>query len=113
MLVEINNDNPIWREPPKRKEFWIVRTSEDDEPEGYPVDVINVNGDVIGTANSKDEYMALWNADADNMLRGTLLGDRPPFVFLLVEDPFTALSALLTETGEEFISENSEPFNLE
>lgn len=113
MLVEINNDNPIWREPPRDKEFWIIRNVDDSEPENFPVDVINVNGAVIGTANSKDEYMQIWNVDVDNARRGWLLGEGPPFVFSLESDPLASANSILTESGEEFLLETSELFNLE
>jgi hypothetical protein len=113
MLVEINNDNPIWREPAREKQFWIVRNVDDSEPENFPLDVINVNGEVIGTANDKDEYMQIWNANADNVVRGFLMGETLPFLFSLESDPLASANSILTENGEEFLLETSELFNLE
>lgn len=108
MIVDINNDNPVWRERPRQKQFWIVKTVDDAEPENYPVDVINVNGEVIGTANDKDEYLQIWNGDTANNPRGFLLGDERPFVFILVEDPLATANALLLENGEEILLENND-----
>lgn len=107
MLVEINNDNPIWRERSREQSFWIAKNADDSEPESYPVAVKNVNGEIIGTANNKDEYILIWNANPDNAIRGYLLGDSPPFVFDLAEDVFANVDALLLEDGDEFICENN------
>lgn len=115
MLVEINNDNPVWREPVKDRSFWAVLDTDGNEPENYPVDVINVNGDVIGSANHKDEYIQMWNADSENAAQGILLGERSPFVFVFAGkriQPSNVL-ALDLESAEDFITESNEILNQE
>jgi len=49
----------------------------------YPVTVYNINGKDLGTANTKQEYLDLWNADPDNAKIGTLTGAYGPFYFSL------------------------------
>jgi hypothetical protein len=117
-MIDINLDNLYWREPQQTKEFWVVKTITDTEPANYPVDVIDVNGSVIGTANNKQEYMDIWNADTTNTdLKGFLVGESFPFVFLLggktlpivIIETFKILQetgdAILTETGDFLILE--------
>lgn len=53
----------------------------------YPVDVFNVNEELIGTADTKEEYISIWNSDADNQEVGTLAPGLGPFTFLLLLNP--------------------------
>jgi hypothetical protein len=83
-MIDINLDNLYWREPQQTKEFWVVKTITDTEPANYPVDVIDVNGSVIGTANNKQEYMGhLECRYYEHRSEGFLVGESFPFVFLL------------------------------
>lgn len=53
------------------------------EISSYPVTVYNVNGDELGTAHNKQEYLDLWNADPADQAIGTLSGAYGPFYFTL------------------------------
>lgn len=53
-------------------------------PEAFPIPVYDQNGNQIGTANSKEEYISIWNADASNQQLGTLEGWYGPFGFKLI-----------------------------
>lgn len=53
------------------------------EPVDYPIDVYNINDTRIGTANSKEEFISLWNSDSANKTAGTLSGWYGPFMFVL------------------------------
>lgn len=57
-----------------------------EEPYGFPVTVYNVNLDIIGIANNKEEYLSIWNSDVDNQICGTLIGSVNPFSFILVKN---------------------------
>jgi len=50
----------------------------------YPVDVFNVNEILIGTADTKEEYITIWNSDPANQAIGTLSAGLGPFTFKLV-----------------------------
>jgi len=49
-----------------------LQTVEGADITGYPVHVLNVNGDDLGEVNSPSEYAAIWNLDEDNKAVGTL-----------------------------------------
>ena len=53
------------------------------EVSSYPVTVYNINGVELGTANNKQEYLDLWNADPDDAKIGTLTGAYGPFYFTM------------------------------
>lgn len=53
----------------------------------YPVDVFNVNREIIGTVTNKDDYISVWNADPDNQEVGTLAPGLGPFNFQLLLNP--------------------------
>jgi hypothetical protein len=61
-----------------------MRNTSGVETESYPVTGYDVNGNVMSTAVDKAAYIALWNADNDNRIIGTLYGAGGPFGFLLV-----------------------------
>ena len=60
-----------------------TRTSEGDEVNGWPQYVQNVNGDDIGVANNKAEYINVWNSDESNAELGILSGLIGPFSYTL------------------------------
>jgi hypothetical protein len=51
---------------------------------GYPVNVYNVNEELIGTAINKAQFITVWNSDADNQLVGTLENLIGPMSFKLL-----------------------------
>jgi len=51
---------------------------------GFPVTVYNVNEVAIGTANNKEQYLNIWNADLANRAVGVLTGLIGPFSFTLI-----------------------------
>lgn len=60
-----------------------LRDENGEEVGGWPVTVYNVNDVAIGTANNKEQYMALWNADSANAAIGRLSGLIGPYSFTL------------------------------
>lgn len=61
----------------------LVDTS-NEEAGSFPVPVKNINGVVLGEANSKEEYINIWNEDAANASVGYLSGWYGPFHVLLI-----------------------------
>lgn len=61
-----------------------MRTTDGDETDSYPVDVYNVNMELIGQAGNKDAYLAVWNSDTYNREVGFLKGSYGPFLFSLL-----------------------------
>ncbi|WP_143159807.1 hypothetical protein [Chitinophaga jiangningensis] len=61
-----------------------MMTTEDQEPNSYPVNVLNIHLDVIGKANNKIEYINIWNQDLQNQQVGQLSGAAGPFSFVLL-----------------------------
>ena len=49
----------------------------------FPVTVYNVNEVSLSVANNKEQYISIWNSDADNRLIGLLTGLIGPFSFNL------------------------------
>lgn len=60
-----------------------MRDLEGNETTAYPVDVYNVNEELIGIANTKAEYITIWNSDPVNQAVGTLSNSLGPFGFKL------------------------------
>lgn len=60
-----------------------MRDLEGNETTSYPVDVYNVNEELIGVANTKAEYITIWNSDPANQVIGTLTNSLGPFGFKL------------------------------
>lgn len=58
-------------------------TASNTEPDHYPVVVLDVNGNVIGNASSKSNYIAIWNSIPGNTAIGQLSGGVGPFSFVL------------------------------
>jgi len=58
-----------------------MRDLEGNETTAYPVDVYNVNEELIGVANTKAEYQTIWNSDPANQAVGTLFNGLGPFGF--------------------------------
>lgn len=56
------------------------------EPDNWPVPVYNVNGEVIGIASSKLEFIAIWNGDNDNQQFGKIQNFFGPFNFMIIEN---------------------------
>ena len=50
---------------------------------GYPVGVFNVNAQLLGQATNQNQYVNLWNADPDNLAKGTLTPGINPLHFNL------------------------------
>jgi hypothetical protein len=97
-LVEINTSNGVWKEPARTREFWVAVNEDASEPDSYPCDVLDVDGNVIGTASDKDEYMSIWNDDANNRFaKGYLIGDGNPFVFMVKKARETLRGGFLSE----------------
>lgn len=70
------------------KDFVVpMKTLLGDDVEDYPISVFNVNLTEIGVANSKEEYISVWNADADNKLVGEISGTKGPFLFVIKVKP--------------------------
>lgn len=63
-----------------------MRTTDGNEPGNYPVTVYDINLNAIGVANTKDEFITLWNQSPDNNTAGTLSGESYPFTFLLTKN---------------------------
>jgi hypothetical protein len=102
-VSEIDIDNAIWREPGRQHQFWVVKNADTTDPSNYPVTVLDVDGNNIGTAANKEEYMAIWNASADNQAtKGRLIGEHYPFVFSIARISETTTGALIDE-GDDFI----------
>jgi len=49
----------------------------------YPVDVFNVDLQIIGTADDQDEYLSIWNGDPANQAVGQLVASIGPNCFKL------------------------------
>ncbi len=54
-----------------------------EETTSYPVDVFNVNNELIGTATNQETYISIWNSDAANQIIGTLSAGLGSFSFIL------------------------------
>lgn len=54
------------------------------EPDRYPVNVVNVELEVVGLANDKAEYIIVWNLDSKNSSVGILSGATGLFSFTLL-----------------------------
>lgn len=77
-----------------------MKTLLGEDVEGYPISVYNFNLIEIGIANNKEEYISVWNADADNKLVGQLSGTKGPFLFLLKVKPGQAIpDEVIGDTG--------------
>lgn len=50
---------------------------------GYPAGVFNVNGQLLGNANSQSDYVTLWNTNAANQAIGVLAATGDPLRFNL------------------------------
>lgn len=61
-----------------------MRDLDGNETTSYPVDVYNVNEELIGIATTKEEYISVWNSDAANQAIGVLGNDIGPFSFKIV-----------------------------
>jgi hypothetical protein len=61
-----------------------MRDLEGNETTSYPVDVYNVNEELIGIATTKAEYITVWNSDPANQAVGVLGNGVGPFSFTLV-----------------------------
>lgn len=53
------------------------------EPNSWPLPVFNVQGAVIGTATSKESYIAIWNNDGVNSAFGRIYSGFGPFLFIV------------------------------
>lgn len=69
---------------PKKTFFIGMEDLAGDETGCYPVAAYNVNGVFLGNAADKNAYIALWNADADDIAVGTLGSGPGPFGFTLL-----------------------------
>lgn len=69
---------------PLRQISLVMHTTADLEPSAYPVNVYNVNLVNLGLANTKQDYINLWNTDNSNRAKGTLVGNYGPFSFVLI-----------------------------
>lgn len=59
----------------KEKSYFLqILNSNEFYPLSFPVNVYNQSGSVIGTANTKQEYIDIWNEDATNQAVGVLSG---------------------------------------
>lgn len=58
-------------------------TASNKEPDHYPVVVLDLNNNVIGTAASKSRYISIWNSIPGNTAIGQLSGGIGPFSFVL------------------------------
>lgn len=61
-----------------------MRDLDGNETTSYPVDVYNVNEELIGIAANKAEYITVWNNDPANQAVGTLGNGLGPFGFKIV-----------------------------
>jgi hypothetical protein len=68
---------------PTTEVYLPLKDLEGDDVPGYPVDVYNVNEEMIGVANNKNQYITVWNSDPDNQLIGTLENLIGPMSFKL------------------------------
>ncbi len=73
-----------------------LRTTAGTEPDHYPIDVYDVNGDLISQANNKAEYIESWNSASDNAVLGVLVGGDGPFSFILNLKPDQSLPTGIT-----------------
>jgi hypothetical protein len=65
-----------------------MRDLDDNEVSFWPVIVYNVNQIPIGVAATKNQYINVWNGDADNNIIGVLQNSNAgPFSFTLVINP--------------------------
>lgn len=62
-----------------------MQTPDGDDVTNYPVHVLNVNEVDLGIAASPSEYVALWNADADDQAAGVLMVGTGAFCFFLTK----------------------------
>ena len=60
-----------------------MRDLEENEVGSFPVEVYNVLEELLGGAVDKQEYIDLWNSDANNQIIGTLMNAPGPFLFRL------------------------------
>lgn len=86
--------------PQPQQKIVVAKTSDGDEPEGYPALVYNLNGQNIGTAATKQDYIHIWNADPVNSVAGVLTGWYGPFAFNLV-----TLQAMPSDVQGDSVSE--------
>ncbi|SFW15783.1 hypothetical protein [Chitinophaga sancti] len=73
--------------PPLNKTVVKMLTAADSEPDHYPVLVLDINSNDVGTATDKAAYVALWNAAPSNAVKGKLTGGYGPFSFVLELKP--------------------------
>ncbi|MVT11386.1 hypothetical protein [Chitinophaga tropicalis] len=71
-------------------------TNMDAEPDHYPVEVYDLDGNDVGTAASKTAYVTLWNAIPTNSAIGILKGGQGPFSFVLELKPGQTVPAKVT-----------------
>lgn len=62
----------------------VAKAVDGDDPNDYPAIVYDINGNQIGTANSKLEFIHIWNSNAYNATVGKLDGWYGPFAFVLI-----------------------------
>jgi len=68
--------------------IWIgMHDLEGDETSRYPVNVYNVNNELIGQAAGKAEFIEIWNGDTSNQELGVLSSGFGPFGFNLDLEP--------------------------
>lgn len=77
--------------PQDKQQVLSARAVDGDDPQSYPVLVYDANGAPIGTANSKAEFIAIWNANPLNAAIGTLSGWYGTFNFMLTTKQSSAL----------------------
>ena len=68
---------------PPDKVHVCMRNLEGEEVRTFPVGVYNVNEQLLGEANTKAQYIAIWNSDPANQAVGRLSSGVGPFCFTL------------------------------
>lgn len=91
-----------------------------DEVEGWPLNVYDVEENLIGLALDKQQYIDIWNSSFINQVIGTLSGWEGPFNFSIalnnkqvspqyvIGDLGIPLLALIDENGDPLIDETNE-----
>lgn len=62
----------------------IAKAIDGDDPKDYPAVVYDINGNQIGIASGKTEFIQIWNANTTNAAIGKLDGWYGPFAFQLI-----------------------------
>ena len=89
-----NNSNAFFDIPVTAKHIYL-KSTDGNFVSQYPVILSNVAGQIIGTVNSKDELISLWNSDNSNKAFGKIYGGPNPYSFLIEINQSKVLDSII------------------